>query len=146
MAPVRHQGRGPEALRIGEQTEPVNTGWRIAADVVVGVHFAFVGYVVFGGFVAWRWPRTIVTHLLAVVWGVLIVVAKLACPLTRLQNWFRSRAGLHPVHGGFIGHYVQGTFYPTHYAALAQALAAVVVLLSWVGLARRTRAARTRIS
>ena len=31
--------------------------WRVAADVVLVIHLAFVAFVVFGGFLTWRWPR-----------------------------------------------------------------------------------------
>ncbi|WP_304044477.1 DUF2784 domain-containing protein [Jatrophihabitans endophyticus] len=63
------------------------------AYCVVGLHFAFLAYVVLGGFLAWRWPVTLVTHLAAVVWGVLIVVAHLLCPLTWAMNELRDLAG-----------------------------------------------------
>jgi hypothetical protein len=31
-------------------------------DVVLVVHLAFVAFVVFGGFLAWRWPRVAATR------------------------------------------------------------------------------------
>ena len=43
--------------------------YRLIEVVTVFVHFGFVLYVVLGGFVAWKWRRTIGFHLLAVVWG-----------------------------------------------------------------------------
>ena len=41
----------------------------IEVVTVFSSHFGFVLYVVLGGFVAWKWRRTIGFHLLAVVWG-----------------------------------------------------------------------------
>jgi len=113
--------------------------WRAAADVVVGTHFAFLGYVLLGGFVAWRWPRTIFVHVVAVIWGALIIITKVPCPLTALQNWFLTQGDLPRVPGGFIGTYVKGTLYPAHLERLAQAIVALVVLASWIGYRTRRR-------
>lgn len=114
-------------------------GWRTLADAVVAVHFAFLAYVVLGGFVAWRWPRTIVLHALAAAWGLLIVTVAVPCPLTALENQFREWGGEDPLHQGFIGTYVTGTLYPAGDERLVQVIVGVVVLTSWVGLALRRR-------
>jgi len=37
--------------------------YRLLADATVVVHLLFVTYVVIGGFLAWRWRRTIVAHV-----------------------------------------------------------------------------------
>jgi Protein of Unknown function (DUF2784) len=36
---------------------------------VVVVHFAFLGYLIVGGFIALRWHRTIWLHVPTVPWG-----------------------------------------------------------------------------
>ena len=38
-------------------------GLRLLADVLVGIHFLFVLFVVGGGFLAWRWPRVVWAHV-----------------------------------------------------------------------------------
>lgn len=119
----------------------MNTIWDWAADGVALLHYAFVAYVLVGGYLAWRWPRTIALHVLAIIWAVLIVTVHVQCPLTALQNLFREQAGRAPLNGGFIDNYIRGTFYPTHGAASAQALAGVLVLVSWAGFAVRLRRA-----
>lgn len=117
--------------------------YRVLADAVVLAHFGFLLYLITGGFLAWRWPRTIGLHLLAAVWGTLIVTTGVPCPLTALQDELRETGGEGPLHGGgFISLYVRGTFYPTHQQTVAQALVALVVLASWGGLIARHRAAR----
>ena len=45
---------------------------RLAADLVLVVHAAFVLFVVLGGLAALRWPRVAWLHLPAALWGVLI--------------------------------------------------------------------------
>jgi hypothetical protein len=116
--------------------------WRDLADALIGVHYAYLLYVVVGGFLAWRWPRTIWLHILAVIWAMLIVTTSVPCPLTALTNNLRERGGLPPQAGGFIGTYIRGTIYPAQDQALVQVLLAVVVLVSWIGYVYRNRAAR----
>jgi hypothetical protein len=116
-------------------------GYRLLTSAILASHFAFVAYVVFGGFVAWRWAWTIVVHLLAVAWGALVIGLSLDCPLTAAQNWSRARAGEPPLAGGFIERYLSGVLYPARYLHQVQLLAVTVVLVSWLGLALRTRPA-----
>lgn len=113
--------------------------WRGLGTTMVVAHFAFLAYLIIGGFVAWRWRATIVAHILAAIWGVLIVVTKVPCPLTSLQNNFRERGGQPPYGEGFIGHYVKGQLYPAAYERPVQAAVAVIVLASWVGFGIRGR-------
>jgi hypothetical protein len=61
--------------------------FRAAADLVVGVHAAFVIFVVLGGLIVVRWPRFAWVHVPAAVWGVLIEFADWICPLTPLENY-----------------------------------------------------------
>jgi hypothetical protein len=117
--------------------------FRVLADAVVPVHYGFLLDLISGGFLAWRWPRTIGLHLLAAVWATLIVTTGMPCPLTALQDELREAGGEGPLHGGgFISRYVRGTFYPTDQRTVAQALVALVVLASWGGLIARHRPSR----
>ncbi|MCP2262309.1 Protein of Unknown function (DUF2784) [Streptoalloteichus tenebrarius] len=114
----------------------------LLAQATMLTHFAFLAYVVFGGFLAWRWPRAFAPHLVAVTWGALIVtVPWLDCPLTMLEDHFRRAAG-QPGVGAFIDTYVSGVLYPTRYVLVAQVLAASVVAVSWLGGYLRWRGAR----
>lgn len=117
-------------------------GYRILIALVLALHFGFLGYLVVGGFVAWRWPRTVWLHLAVAGWGVLVVAAELNCPLTVIEHWARRRAGETGVGQGFIDRYIEGVLYPERYAAVAQGVVAVLVVVSWLGLARQLNAAR----
>lgn len=120
--------------------------YRLLADATMVLHFGFLGYVTLGGFIAWRWPRTIVAHVAAVAWGVLIVVFKLDCPLTGPEDYFRRKAGQQGLPDGFIDTYLTGVVYPAEHVDLVRLGVAVVVAASWAGLAitpwRRRRARR----
>jgi hypothetical protein len=107
--------------------------YQVVVGVAVVVHFAFICYVVVGGFVALRWRRTIWLHLPAVLWGIAITTEHLDCPLTWLERWGRAKAGMTPLPpGGFIGHYVAGVFYPASWAATVPVAVFAAVALSWV--------------
>lgn len=112
------------------------------ADVTMLAHFAFLVYLAVGGFIAWRWPRTIVLHLAVVSWGMLIVVFNLTCPLTGPEDYFRTKAGQGGLPGGFIDTYIDGVIYPAQYVNHVRALVALIVLISWIGLVIRLRRAR----
>jgi hypothetical protein len=114
--------------------------YQVLTTAILATHFAYLAYVVFGGFLAWRWPRLIWPHLAAAAWGLTVIAARLTCPLTDAEDWSRRRAGENGVSRGFIDRYIEGVLYPERYTGLMQALAALVVLASWVGfyLIRRT--------
>ena len=122
----------------------MNVVWRALADVVVGLHYAFLLYLVVGGFLAARWPRTVWLHLAAAVWGTLIVTTRVPCPLTAAQNFLREQGGLRALHGGFISGYVKGTIYPARFETLTQAAVATVVVASWVFLVHHRATSRVR--
>lgn len=115
---------------------------RLFAGVTMVVHFAYLAFVVFGGFLAWRWPRAVAAHMLAVGWGVAIVAAGPNCPLTYIEDRLRRRAGEPGLPRGFVDAYIEGVLYPERYSGQARMLAGVVILISWLGaylLAHRAR-------
>lgn len=116
--------------------------YRVLADATMVLHFAFLAYVVFGGFLAWLRPWTFLTHLAAVSWGVLIIAFSLTCPLTPPEDYFRKRSGAEGLPGGFIDTYLTGVIYPEQHVDVARAIVAVVVAASWAGLAVRLRGLR----
>ncbi|GAA3658199.1 DUF2784 domain-containing protein [Nonomuraea antimicrobica] len=112
--------------------------YRLLADAAMVVHFAFLAYLVVGGFVAWVWRWTIWAHLAAVTWGVLSVVVGLECPLTLVEDWARragGEPGLPP--SGFIDHYIEGVIYPEEYTNLVRLGVAVLIVFSYVGYVLR---------
>jgi Protein of Unknown function (DUF2784) len=108
-------------------------GYQLLAKLIIGLHFAWLLYIVFGGFLSWRWPRLIWPHLAAAAWGAGIALGWFECPLTDAENWARSQAGGEVPAAGFIDRFVEGVIYPSQYTGLLQALAAVIVAASWVG-------------
>jgi hypothetical protein len=117
--------------------------YRAAADVVLAVHLLFIGFVVGGVFLAWRWPWVIWVHLPAMVYGALIEFVGFTCPLTPLQDYLLRRGGETGYRGGFISHYLIQVIYPAGLTRGIQiGLGLFVVLIAAVGYGGYLRRAR----
>ena len=103
--------------------------YRLLADAVVAVHGVFILFVVFGGFVAWRWRRIAAIHLPCALWGMLIEFRGGICPLTPLENSLRARAGQAGYSGGFIEHYLLPAIYPAGLTPRIQVVLGSAVLV-----------------
>jgi len=112
--------------------------YRILADLVMLVHFAYIIFVMGGALLVlhrrtWMW-----LHLPAVVWGIWVEFFAKTCPLTPLENDLRARAGQAGYSGGFIDHYIARVIYPEGLTFRGQAvlggfvLVVNVVLYWWV--------------
>jgi hypothetical protein len=109
--------------------------WYLAgADLVVVVHLLFIGFVVGGVFLAWRWPRVVWVHIPAAAYGALVEFVGFTCPLTLLENDLRRHAGQAGYRGGFIEHYLVKVIYPPGLTRGMQVgLGVVVVLVAFSG-------------
>ena len=116
----------------------------LLADAVLVLHAAIAAFVVggwiivvFGNLRRWRWVNDLrfrLAHLAAIA----VVVAEawlgVACPLTTLEMWLRSRAGAPTYGGGFIEHWFQHLLYhdaPPWVFVLAYSLFGLLVLATW---------------
>jgi len=107
--------------------------YRLGAEAVVLVHFSFITFVLFGALLTLRWPWVVLAHLPAAAWGCFIELTGRICPLTYVENDWRSRAGLSGYSEGFIEHYLLPVIYPAGLTRHIQfALAGVVVILNVV--------------
>ena len=118
--------------------------WSRLADALVIAHFAFTTFVIFGGFLTWRWPRLAWLQLPALAWGCWVELSSSVCPLTPLENSLRQRGGEQGYTGGFLAHYLGGVLYPVgltpHIQWILAALLVAINLVAYAGLAaRRTR-------
>ena len=107
---------------------------RLLADATVAFHLAFIAFVVLGGLLVLRKPFLAWLHLPAVVWVVWLELTGAICPLTPLENYFRSRAGQAGYEGGFIDHYLMPVIYPTGLTPQIQVVLGIAVLVLNVAL------------
>jgi hypothetical protein len=120
--------------------------WSLLADGLVILHFAFTTFVIFGGFLTWRWPRVAFVHLPALAWGCWVEVSHNICPLTPWENHLRQLGGEAGYQGGFLAHYLVRVLYPPgltwHIQWLLAAALIAINVIAYAGLARRRRSAR----
>ena len=102
----------------------------LLADLVVGLHFLFVVFVVIGGLLVLRWRWMMWLHLPAAVWGALIEFRGWICPLTPLEKSLRARAGDAGYEGGFIDHYLLPVLYPGTLTREIQVMLGVLVIVA----------------
>jgi hypothetical protein len=106
--------------------------YHVMVVVALVLHFAFLCYLMVGGFVALRWRRTIWLHVPAVLWGIAITTQHLDCPLTWLERWGRAKAGMAPLPPeGFIARYIIGVLYPASWAYAVPVVVFALVAASW---------------
>ena len=113
---------------------------RLLADLIVVVHLAYLVFIPVGGFLAWRWPRLIPIHLVAVGVALVSITVGFECPLTTWEQSLRRRGGEKPYTDGFIDHYLAGKLYPHGHDTVVQLLIAAAVLAAYIGLVVRQRA------
>jgi hypothetical protein len=87
--------------------------YSVLADVIVGVHIAYVAFIVLGllaivvGIIRqWQWVRNSsfrLAHLVAITIVALEALLGIACPLTVWEDRLRVMAGEHATGNDFIG-------------------------------------------
>ena len=131
------------------------TLYRLTADFVVVVHFAFVAFVVFGllltlvgGVRRWKWVRGVsfrAIHLAAIGFVVVESLCGITCPLTGWEQRLRDLAGQTSYRGDFIATWVHDRLFfdaERWVFTLIYCLFGAVVLFSWLLVPptfRRTR-------
>ena len=120
--------------------------WSLLADALVVLHFAFTAFVIFGGFLTWRWPSLALLHLPALAWGCWVELSHSICPLTPLENHFRRLGGEAGYSEGFLAHYLVRVLYPPgltwHVQWLLAAVLLVINLIAYGRLIHRLRSVR----
>lgn len=86
--------------------------YRLLADLTVVAHALFIVFSVLGGLLVLRWWRVAFLHIPCAFWGVYVqVVADGVCPLTPLENHFRTLGHEPGIGPSFIDHYLTSLIY-----------------------------------
>jgi len=104
-------------------------GYRLAADLILVLHLAFVFFVLFGGLLCLHRTRWIWLHLPSMIWGVWVEWSGWICPLTPLENHFRRMASGQGYPKGFIEHYLVPLIYPEQLTMSLQWLLGGMILV-----------------
>jgi hypothetical protein len=107
------------------------------ATAVLFVHVLFILWVVAGSLVTKARPVLGWLHIGSLLWGVFVEVVPGSCPLTTLENWLESQAGVQPYQGGFLLHYLDALVYPNVSGALLTMVGVGVCVLNLAVYVRR---------
>ncbi|WP_148252750.1 DUF2784 domain-containing protein [Aidingimonas lacisalsi] len=86
--------------------------YRLAADLLLVIHLAFIVFVVLGGIAVSFRHKVAWAHLPAAIWGTVVELGGFYCPLTPWENRLRQLGGEAGYAGGFIEHYLLPILYP----------------------------------
>lgn len=103
--------------------------YRILADAVMIIHLAFIVFVMLGGALAVFFPKVVWMHLPCVIWGIVVELGGIVCPLTPLENMFRSMTGSGRYSGDFVTHFIEPVIYPEGLTREIQVTLAALVFL-----------------
>ena len=106
----------------------IKMSYRLMADIIVVIHFAFTIFVLLGGILTIWWRKVIWLHIPAAVWGALIEFAGWICPLTPLENRLRAKGGQAGYPGGFVEEYVLPVIYPAGLTREIQIILGIFVI------------------
>jgi len=133
-------------------------GYRIAAELVLILHTAFIAFVLFGlvavlvGMAArWEWTRNFwfrVGHLAAIAYVVVQAFFGMVCPLTDLENLLRQRGGQDAYgEGGFIQFWLHKLIFfdaePWVFTVCYTAFGLLVAATMWFAPPRKPRGWRS---
>ncbi|MFA5906040.1 MAG: DUF2784 domain-containing protein [Desulfobacula sp.] len=103
--------------------------FRIAADITLLVHLAFILFAGAGALLVIQRPWIAFIQVPAAVWGAFVEISGKICPLTFLENHFLMMAGQSGYKESFIEHYLISLIYPENLTEQIQYLLALAVFL-----------------
>ena len=112
------------------------------------LHTLFIVWLVFGAFATHSRPILRWLHIASLVWGILTELLPWPCPLTLIENWLETKAGVQPYQGGFLLHYLDKLVYPDISATVLTTAGVLVCLVNlglygrqmWIARLRQRRA------
>jgi hypothetical protein len=108
------------------------------------LHALFILWVVFGALLTRSHPTLRWLHIGSLVWGILTELLPWPCPLTVLENWLETKAGVEPYHGGFLLHYLDKLVYPDISATTLTVAGVIVCALNLLFYGRQFWIAQPR--
>jgi len=100
------------------------------ASLVLTIHLLWILWVVFGAF--WTRGRPLLTapHILSLVWGIVVELSPLPCPLTITEQFFERKVGTEAYAGTFLAHLLDRLVYPSLPEALLVGVAVAVCTIN----------------
>ncbi len=84
----------------------------ISATLVLAIHLGWILWVVFGAFWTRGHPFLTAFHVLSLIWGIVVELTPVPCPLTLAEQFFEQRAEVAIYQGAFLPHLLDRLVYP----------------------------------
>jgi hypothetical protein len=91
---------------------PYDRGMAAWAALVLAIHLAWILWVICGALVTRGRPWLTGFHIASLTWGIIAETGPWPCPLTMLEDWLETRAGMATYSGSFLVHYLDRIVYP----------------------------------
>ena len=104
--------------------------FRMAADLILVIHLAFIVFVVLGGLLILRYRWIVYVHIPAALWGAFVETSGRICPLTIWENSLRRSAGDSGYAESFVENYILPVIYPAGLTRNVQFAMAGLVIVS----------------
>ncbi|HEV2463563.1 MAG TPA: DUF2784 domain-containing protein [Acidobacteriaceae bacterium] len=82
------------------------------ATAILCIHLLWIAAVIIGAAFTRGRPVWTALHVASLLWGIIVEVLPITCPLTMAEQYFETRAGLPTYHGSFLMHYLDAIIYP----------------------------------
>ncbi len=82
------------------------------AVLALAIHLTWILWVIFGALFTRGRPWLTAFHLASLTWGIIVDTGPWPCPLTMLEQWLETRAGMPTYSGSFLVHYLDKIVYP----------------------------------
>ena len=114
------------------------------AIFVLLLHALFILWVAFGALLTRSRPVLRWLHIASLVWGILTELLPWPCPLTLLENWLETKAGVEQYQGSFLLHSLDKLVYPDISSTMLTIAAVIVCILNLAFYGRQIWIARRR--
>src|SRR5579875_2551243 len=85
---------------------------QLLAIGTLAVHLLWILWVIFGGLWTHGRPSLTAFHVLSLIWGIVVELSPLPCPLTLAEQYFEQQAGGDAYRGAFLVHVLEKFVYP----------------------------------
>ncbi len=105
--------------------------YKIAADLIVFIHFLWILFLIFGFFLGRKYKTFKVVHITGLCFALIIQIFGWYCPLTYIEIWLREKHNpALSYSGSFIIYYVEKIVYIELSRWIIFILTAILVLIS----------------
>lgn len=88
--------------------------YREMAALVLLLHAIYIAWVIFGALFTRGRARLAALHVGTLLYGIIVEIFGLWCPLTALEQWLEIRGGVSPYREPFLLHYLDAVVYPRY--------------------------------